>query len=226
MHILIAEDDLDMQKILKLYLQKEGFIVNTVSNGQAAVEFLSEHFVNLIIMDWMMPVMNGIQACREIRRLQIPAKILMLTAKGESEDEIKGLTCGADDYLRKPFNIQILLLRVRKLCHAENMLWFQDIRLNPRTMEVTKQGEAILLTKTEYELLKFFLSNQHQVLSREVLLDHIWGIDYEGDSRTVDTTVRRLRMKIGEETIQTRVGLGYIMTSDGCKKTAGRELII
>lgn len=214
MHILIVEDDLDMQKILKLYLQKEGFIVSMVSNGQDAIDFLSENHVHLVIMDWMMPVMDGIQTCREIRLLQIPTKILMLTAKGDNEDEIKGLTCGADDYLRKPFNIQILLLRIRKLCRAENMLSFQDIRLNPDTMEVTKHGERVILTKTEYELLRFFLSNQNQVLPRELLLDHIWGIDYKGDIRTVDTTIRRLRIKIGDNIIQTRVGLGYIITSN------------
>ncbi len=214
MRVLIVEDDLDMRKILKLYLQKEGFIVSIVSNGQEAIDFLSENQVHLVIMDWMMPVKNGVQTCREIRLLRIPTKILMLTAKGDNEDEITGLTCGADDYLRKLFNIQILLLRIRKLCHAENLLSFQDIRLNPDTMEVTKHGERIILTKTEYELLKFFLSNQNQVLSRELLLDHIWGIDYEGDIRTVDTTIRRLRLKIGDTIIQTRVGLGYMITSN------------
>lgn len=211
MHILIAEDDLDMQKILRLYLRKDGFEVSVVSNGKEAVDFLSEHQVDLVIMDWMMPVQDGIQTCREIRLLHIPTKILMLTAKGQNEDEIQGLTCGADDYLRKPFDIQILLLRVRKLCQSENTMSYRDILLNPDTMEVTKQGEKLALTKTEYELLKFFLSNQRRILSRESLLDHIWGMDYEGDIRTVDTTVRRLRKKIGEDIIQTRIGLGYMM---------------
>lgn len=211
MHILIAEDNLDMQKILKLYLQKDGFEVSIVSNGRDAIDFLSENQVDLVIMDWMMPIQDGIQTCREIRLLHIPIKILMLTAKGDDEDEIQGLTCGADDYLRKPFDIQILLLRIRKLCHAENVLSYQDILLNPDTMEVTKQRQKIILTKTEYELLKFFLSNQRRILTREILLDHIWGMDYEGDIRTVDTNIRRLRKKIGENTIQTRVGLGYVM---------------
>lgn len=147
----------------------------------------------------------------QIRLLHIPTKILMLTAKGRNEDEIQGLVSGADDYLRKPFDIQVLLLRVRKLCRTENLLSCGTIQLNPDTMEVTRQGEKILLTKTEYELLKFFLSNQRTVLSRETLLNHVWGMDYEGDARTVDTTVRRLRRKIGEEMIRTRVGLGYVM---------------
>lgn len=211
MHILIAEDDPDMQKILQLYLQKAGFEVSVVSNGKDAIDFLTVHPVDLVIMDWMMPVLNGIQTCREIRLLHIPTKILMLTAKGQNEDEIKGLTCGADDYLRKPFDIQILLLRIRKLCHAENILSCQDILLNPDTSEVTKQGKKLMLTKTEYALLKFLLSNQRRVLSREILLDHIWGMDYEGDIRTVDTAIRRLRKKIGEDMIQTRIGLGYVM---------------
>lgn len=211
MHILIAEDDTDMQKILKLYLQKDGYVVSVVSNGKEAIAFLSEHVVDLVLLDWMMPIQDGIQTCRDIRQLHIPTKILMLTAKGENEDEVQGLTCGADDYLRKPFDIQVLLLRIRKLCQTEDILSYQDILLNPQTMEVTKNWERISLTKTEYELLKFFLVNQRRILSRDMLLDHIWGMDYEGDIRAVDTAIRRLRKKIGENVIQTKIGLGYIL---------------
>lgn len=211
MHILIAEDDTDMQKILKLYLQKDGYVVSVVSNGKEAIAFLSEHVVDLVLLDWMMPIQDGIQTCRDIRQLHIPTKILMLTAKGENEDEVQGLSCGADDYLRKPFDIQVLLLRIRKLCQTEDILSYQDILLNPQTMEVTKKGERISLTKTEYELLKFFLANQRRILSRDMLLDHIWGMDYEGDIRAVDTAIRRLRKKIGENMIQTKIGLGYIL---------------
>lgn len=211
MHILIAEDDTDMQKILKLYLQKDGYVVSVVSNGKEAIAFLSEHVVDLVHLDWMMPIQDGIQTCRDIRQLHIPTKILMLTAKGENEDEVQGLSCGADDYLRKPFDIQVLLLRIRKLCQTEDILLYQDILLNSQTMEVTKKGERISLTKTEYELLKFFLANQRRILSRDMLLDHIWGMDYEGDIRAVDTAIRRLRKKIGENMIQTKIGLGYIL---------------
>lgn len=211
MHILIAEDDTDMQKILKLYLQKDGYVVSVVSNGKEAIAFLSEHVVDLVLLDWMMPIQDGIQTCRDIRQLHIPTKILMLTAKGENEDEVQGLSCGADDYLRKPFDIQVLLLRIRKLCQTEDILLYQDILLNSQTMEVTKKGERISLTKTEYELLKFFLANQRRILSRDMLLDHIWGMDYEGDIRAVDTAIQRLRKKIGENMIQTKIGLGYIL---------------
>ena len=211
MHILIAEDDTDMQKILKLYLQKDGYVVSVVSNGKEAIAFLSEHVVDLVLLDWMMPIQDGIQTCRDIRQLHIPTKILMLTAKGENEDEVQGLSCGADDYLRKPFDIQVLLLRIRKLCQTEDILLYQDILLNSQTMEVTKKGERISLTKTEYELLKFFLANERRILSRDMLLDHIRGMDYEGDIRAVDTAIRRLRKKIGENMIQTKIGLGYIL---------------
>ena len=135
----------------------------------------------------------------------------MLTAKGENESEVTGLSCGADDYLRKPFDIQVLLLRIKKLCNAADVLQFHEIRLNPVTMEVTKDHKKMVLTKTEFELLKYFLSNQNIVLSREQLLNHVWGMDYGGDPRTVDTNIRRLRKKIGEDLIQTRIGMGYMM---------------
>lgn len=212
MKVLIAEDDIDMQKILKLYLDREGYETAVVSNGEDAVGYLLEHPVDLVLMDWMMPVQDGVRTCREIRSLHIPVKILMLTAKGENEDEIAGLSCGADDYLRKPFDIKILLLRIKKLCKLEGTLRFRDIMLNQDTCQVTKQGEELTLTKTEYELLRLFLSNQRIILSREQILAQIWGMDYEGDIRTVDTHIRRLRGKIGGDCIRTRIGVGYVMS--------------
>lgn len=211
MNILIAEDEDDMRKILKLYLQKEGYHVDSVSNGKEAVRFLTEHDVDLLLLDWMMPVQDGIQTCREIRALNLPVKILMLTAKGENGHEILGLSCGADDYVRKPFDIQILLLRIKKLCNLEGMLRCGDITLNQDTFEVRKGGGVITLTKTEFDLLRYFLVNQRIILTREQILNHVWGMGFEGDIRTVDTHIRRLRKKIGGEYIQTRVGMGYVM---------------
>lgn len=211
MHILIAEDELDMQKILKLYLQKEGYQVSVVSNGREAVDFLSDCPADLVLLDWMMPVQDGIETCKEIRLMGIPVKILMLTARGQNRDEVAGLSCGADDYLRKPFDMEVLLLRVKKLCQAENVLRFREVMLNQDTMEVTKQNEKVALTKTEFELLRIFLKNQRIVLSRDTLLNRVWGMDFDGDARTVDTHIRRLRKKIGEDYIKTRVGMGYVM---------------
>lgn len=211
MKILIAEDDIDMQKILKLYLEREGYETASVSNGEMAVSYLTDHAVDLVLLDWMMPVKDGISACREIRSLNIATKILMLTAKGEIEHEITGLSCGADDYLRKPFDIQVLLLRIKKLCGTEGVLKYQELSLNPDTREVTKAGKSLTLTKTEFELLRCFLTNQRIVLTREQLLNQVWGMDFEGELRTVDTHIRRLRKKIGEESIRTRIGMGYVM---------------
>ena len=238
MHILIAEDHPDLRKILTLYLQKEGYQVSVVSNGQEAITYLMERcglkkeaknnlgltfskspsshapatLPDLLILDWMMPVQDGIQPCREIRALNLPIKILMLTAKGETEHEILGLTSGADDYVRKPFDIKVLLLRIKKLCRLEGILCCGDISLNQETFEVRKGNTRLALTKTEYEMLRYFLSNQRITLTREQLLNHAWGMDFEGDSRTVDTHIRRLRRKIGEEYIKTRIGIGYVIS--------------
>lgn len=238
MHILIAEDHPDLRKILTLYLQKEGYQVSVVSNGQEAITYLMERcglkkeaknnlgltfskspsshapatLPDLLILDWMMPVQDGIQTCREIRALNLPIKILMLTAKGETEHEILGLTSGADDYVRKPFDIKVLLLRIKKLCRLEGILCCGDISLNQETFEVRKGNTRLALTKTEFEMLRYFLSNQRITLTREQLLNHAWGMDFEGDSRTVDTHIRRLRRKIGEEYIKTRIGIGYVIS--------------
>lgn len=238
MHILIAEDHPDLRKILTLYLQKEGYQVSVVSNGQEAITYLMERcglkkeaknnlgltfskspsshapatLPDLLILDWMMPVQDGIQTCREIRALNLPIKILMLTAKGETEHEILGLTSGADDYVRKPFDIKVLLLRIKKLCRLEGILCCGDISLNQETFEVRKGNTRLALTKTEYEMLRYFLSNQRITLTREQLLNHVWGMDFEGDSRTVDTHIRRIRRKIGEEYIKTRIGIGYVIS--------------
>ena len=237
MHILIAEDHPDLRKILTLYLQKEGYQVSVVSNGQEAITYLMERcglkkeaknnlgltfskspsshapatLPDLLILDWMMPVQDGIQTCREIRALNLPIKILMLTANRETEHEILGLTSGADDYVRKPFDIKVLLLRIKKLCRLEGILCCGDISLNQETFEVRKGNIPVVLTRTEYELLRYFLTNQRIILTREQLLNQVWGMDFEGDSRTVDTHIRRLRRKIGEEYIKTRIGIGYVM---------------
>lgn len=211
MHLLIAEDDENMCKILKLYLQKEGYTVDVVSNGEDAISYFESHQADLLLLDWMMPKKSGIEVCKSIRQMQIPVKILMLTAKNHVDDELQGLVIGADDYIRKPFDMKVLLIRIKKLCNVEAVLSFQDLFLNPVTHEVEKNHKRLELTKKEYELLKYFLSNQKVILSREQILNHVWGMDYEGDARTVDTHIRRLRKKIGISYIRTKVGIGYVM---------------
>lgn len=211
MKILVAEDDGNMRKILKLYLQKEGYDVECVSDGEEVVNYFEEKTADILLLDWMMPKKDGIETCRELRLMKIPVKIIMLTAKTTSENEFHGLSIGADDYIRKPFDMKVLLIRIKKLCHIETDLYFKDILLNQAAHEVYIGENRIELTKKEFDLLFYFMSNQNLVLSREKILDSVWGIDYDGDIRTVDTHIRRLRKKIGESYVQTIFGVGYMM---------------
>lgn len=212
MKILIAEDELDMQKILKLYFENAGYDVVTASNGKEAFEKVCQDKFDLLIADWMMPKMNGIQLCKEIRFYALPIKIIILTAKSEIENEITGLSCGADDYLRKPFEPKILLLRVKKLLHMENVLQCGDLSVNIKDQTVFKRNEEVRLTQKEFKLLQVFLQNKGITLTRDLLLQRVWGDEYNGDERTLDTHIRRLRSKIGKECITTYVGLGYRMS--------------
>ncbi|MTK63367.1 MAG: response regulator transcription factor [Methanobacterium sp.] len=211
MKILVAEDNLDMQNIIRLYLTREGYQVSTASDGNEALELLYTEPFDLVVLDWMMPGTDGIAVCNTIRELHIPAKIIMLTAKGEAQNEITGLSCGADDYIKKPFKPRILLLRIQKLLQLEQVLYCGTVFLNQQTQIVKQNDRELNLSKKEYELLHFFLLNQNQILSREQLLNQIWGMDYEGDERTVDTHIRRVRSKIGDTYIKTHIGLGYSM---------------
>lgn len=211
MKILVAEDDGNMRKILKLYLQKEGYDVECVSDGEEVLNYFEEKTADILLLDWMMPKKDGIETCRELRLMKIPVKIIMLTAKTTSENEFHGLSIGADDYIRKPFDMKVLLIRIKKLCHIETELYFKDILLNQAAHEVYIGENRIELTKKEFDLLFYFMSNQNLVLSREKILDSVWGIDYDGDIRTVDTHIRRLRKKIGESYVQTIFGVGYMM---------------
>lgn len=211
MRILIAEDDPDMRKILTLYLKKEGYSVTEVENGEKALSYLESEKADLLLLDWMMPIKDGIDVCKEVRSLNIPLKILMLTAKSENDHEILGLTMGADDYIRKPFDMKVLLLRIKKLCRQEHELRCGELSLNQQTMLAHLGEKKLVLTKTEFELLRFFMLNVSINLSREQLLAGVWGQEYEGDTRTVDTHVRRLRAKIGEDRIKTNIGMGYTL---------------
>lgn len=209
MKILIAEDNSDMLKILTLYLTKEGYEVIAVTDGEEAIAYLLEHKVDLAILDWMMPQKSGIEVCRDIRNFQLPVKVMMLTAKNSVEDEISSLSYGADEYIRKPFEPRVLLLRIKKLCGEGSALRLGTLSLNPESRTVTEGNRAIRMTKTEFELLWYFMLNPGKVLSREMILEKVWGTDYDGDIRTVDTHIRRLRNKIGEAYLVTHIGCGY-----------------
>lgn len=211
MRILIAEDEADMRKILRLYLERDGYEVETARDGKEALDKLCAGHFDLLIADWMMPVMSGTLLLCQIKALSIPVKTVMLTAKGEAQDEVTGLTCGADDYIRKPFEPQVLLLRIRKLLQIEEELRCGDITLNHGLHRVMNGQEEVVLTLKEFNLLETLMKNKGITLSREALLNRVWGDDYDGDDRTVDTHIRRLRNKIGKQYITTFVGVGYRM---------------
>lgn len=211
MRVLIAEDEYDMNKILCIYLKNEGYNIESVFDGKSALNILFEKSFDLVILDWMMPYIDGITICKKVRSYKIPIKIIMLTAKSETDNEFIGLSCGADDYIKKPFEPKVLLLRIKKLFHMENILSCGDISLNQETQIVKNMDVEIKLSKKEYELLLTLLLNQGMIWSREKLLDQVWGMDYIGEERTVDTHIRRLRSKIGQNYIITHIGLGYSM---------------
>lgn len=211
MRILIAEDEAGMQKILRLYLEKAGYQVEVAGDGEAAVQLACSRHFDLVLLDWMMPRLSGIEVCKQLRLYGSPAKILMLTARGESADELAGLSGGADDYVKKPFEPAILLLRIQKLLQTERLVTCGALSLNRQTHLVSRGGVPVELTRKEYDLLCALMCSQNQVVPRESLLTQVWGMDYDGDERTLDTHIRRLRGKIGEDYILTQVGLGYKM---------------
>lgn len=206
--ILIADDEQDMLRILSAYFKKEGYEVCTAENGEEALDVFYREKVDLAILDWMMPKQSGIEVCREIKA-RSDKKVLILTAKSEEEDELKALSIGADEYIRKPFHPKILVLRAKKLLGDEKGLRYQSLRIDPEGNKIYKDGIDLQLTKTEFELMCSLVRHRGQILSRQQLLDFVWGLDYFGDARTVDTHVRRLREKVGENMIKTHRGLGY-----------------
>ncbi|GCD10136.1 response regulator transcription factor [Clostridium tagluense] len=213
MNILIADDEKQMVKILSAYFQKEGFNTITAVDGEEALDLFHLHKIDLAILDWMMPKVSGVEVCKYIKE-NSNAKVLILTAKTQNEDEIKALNCGADEYIKKPFDPRILLIRAKKLINISDVININDIKINTDEQRVYKNGEALKLTKIEYDLLISFVRNKGIILSRDKLIDLVWGMDYEGDYRTVDTHIRRLRSKIGEDSIKTYRRLGYSMEAD------------
>lgn len=198
-----------MLKIIRLYLEKAGHEVGIATDGEQALEELYNQNYDLIISDWMMPHMSGVELCRRVRALEIPVKIIMLTAKSQVSDEIIGLKEGADDYIKKPFEPQLLLLRIEKMFNLENELKCKYISLNFKTSTVFVRGKELKLTNKEWLLLEYLMKNKGTTLSRNKLIETVWGLEYDGDERTLDTHIKRLRDKIGKEYITTFVGIGY-----------------
>ena len=214
--ILVVDDEERMRKLVRDFLVKDGYTVLEASDGEEAIEkFYGEKDIALLILDVMMPRMDGWQVCREIRK-ESRVPIIMLTARGEEQDELLGFELGVDEYIAKPFSPRILVARVGALLRRsqgvqEEKMSAGGIELDKTAHQAYVDGEPIELSVKEFELLAYFLENQGIALSRETILNHVWNYDYYGDARTIDTHVKKLRSKMGEKgnLIKTVWGLGY-----------------
>ena len=214
--VMIADDEERIRKLVRDYLERESFSVLEAADGEEALDLFYEHpDVALILLDVMMPKLDGWQVCREIRETsQVP--IIMLTARADEHDELKGFEMGVDEYIAKPFSPKVLMARVAAILRrtstaAETRLERGAIMLDRTAHEVTVDGKRVDLSFKEFELLAYFMENQGVALSRENILNQVWNYDYYGDARTIDTHVKKLRSKLGEEgaRIHTVWGVGY-----------------
>ena len=214
MKILVVDDEKLIRDVVKEYLQLDGFTVEEASNGDEAVELSMQNEYNLIIMDIMMPKKDGYQTVREIKKVK-DVPVLMLSARGEEFDKLIGFDLGIDDYVTKPFSPKELVARVKAIIKRNEKigvkLEFGGLVLDDKAHEVSIDGKSVNLTPKEYDLLKYFVSNNHIALSREQLLTNIWGYDFYGDDRTVDTHVKTLRHQLGKygQYIKTVRKVGY-----------------
>ena len=215
-NILIVEDEIRIRFLLRDYFQKEDFLVYEAENGKEALEIFKSNKIDLIILDIMMPVMDGLTVLEKIREVStIP--VILLTAKGQEEDKLQGYDFGADDYITKPFSPKVLVAKVKALLKRtsekidSSTQNFNGLVINKLSREVKIDENILSLSPKEYEHLIYLASNEGIALSRDNILDNVWGIDYYGDIRTVDTNVKRLREKLGDKAnyIVTVRGSGY-----------------
>ncbi len=214
--ILIADDEMRMRRVIRDYLQIKGYTVLEASDGLEALSLMERRGADLVLLDVMMPHMDGFEACRRIRQ-RWATPIIMLTARGEEEDELQGFSLGADEYIVKPFSLKILLARVEAVLRRETRkpagqtTGARGLTVDTEGRVVRVDGTPVELTYTEYELLLYLISNSGIALSRDRILENVWRFDYDGDARTVDTHVKKLRCKLGArgEYIRTIRGIGY-----------------
>ncbi len=217
--ILLVDDDINVIEILTLYLKKENFIIETAGDGEEALEETESFQPDLIILDIMMPKMDGLEVIKSLRKNnEVP--IILLSAKGEEFDRILGLELGADDYVTKPFSprevvarVKVILKRVKQVKinneDNSNVIYYPKLTIDPQERRVTVRNESLDLSPKEYKLLLLLAKHPKQVFSREQLCDRVWGIDYYGDMRTVDVHINWLRDKLDLDYIQTVWGVGY-----------------
>lgn len=219
--ILLAEDDEALVALMLFHLERDGFEVVRAADGEEALLLAREQVPDLVLLDWMMERLSGIEVCRRLRRHAETANvpIIMVTARGEEADRVRGLETGADDYLTKPFSPRELLARIHAVLRrvrpalAGQVLRFDDLEMDLASHRVTRGGRRIALKPTEYRLLKLFLENPRRVFTREAILDSAWGRDSDVEPRTIDVQIRRLRIALNEgggaDLIRTVRSAGY-----------------
>lgn len=221
--ILIVEDEWKIARFMQMELTHEGYHASIETNGRRALDRIMQEEFSLVLLDVMLPEMDGLEVCRRVRAVST-VPIIMVTAKDDIEDKVRGLDTGADDYLTKPFAIQELLARTRAALRkhkqarqpeSDNELRLKNIVLFPARYEVQVGGQTVELTKKEYDLLAYLIRNKHVVLDRENILQEVWGYDYAGDTNIVDVYIRYLRSKLDEpfsqKYIHTVRGFGYVV---------------
>ena len=223
MRILVVEDEKDLNNIITKHLKKNNFSVDNVFNGEEALEYLDYGTYDLIILDIMLPKVNGYEVIKKLRENKNETAVLMLTARDSIDDKIKGLDLGADDYLIKPFDFGELLARIRALVrrkygNTSNTMEIDDLCIDIAKKTVVRGGKNIELTGKEYEVLEYLIQNKGHVLSRDKIRDSVWDYGYEGESNIIDVLIKNIRKKIdignSKPLIHTKRGLGYVLKED------------
>ncbi|MFA3800007.1 response regulator transcription factor [Leptotrichia hongkongensis] len=223
MKILLAEDEVDLNNVVTRYLKKNGYSVDSVLDGEEALDYLEYSEYDLVILDIMMPKVDGFEVIKKLRDKRNHTSVLMLTARDSADDKVKGLDLGADDYIVKPFDFNELLARIRavvrrKYGNSSNKLVIGDLILDTSEKSVTRAGKQIELTGKEYEVLEYLMQSKNRILSRDQIKEHVWDFDYEGDSNIIDVLIKNIRKKIdienGKQIIYTKRGLGYVIKED------------
>ena len=218
--ILVVEDDAQIQELIVEFLGSQEYIVDTANDGVEGYEKFKENSYDLVILDVMMPKLDGYSLCKMIKKNNKQIPVMFLTALGDEESELKGFDLEADDYISKPFSFNILIKRVEALLRRcnntnesenEDIFLFEELRLDEKLFKVYIQNEEIELTLKEFNILKLLIQSYPMVVSREMLMDKIWGYDYYGDTRVIDAHMKNIRRKIKVDYIKTIKGVGYVL---------------
>ncbi|MCC5602747.1 response regulator transcription factor [Nostoc favosum] len=219
-NILLVEDEVKLARFVELELSSEGYNINVAHDGIAGLTLARELSPDLVILDWMLPGLSGLEICRRLRATGISIPVILLTAKDEVNDRVAGLDAGADDYVVKPFSIEELLARIRAHLRRtqetdQDIFQFEDLSLNHRTRQVYRGKRAIELTAKEFDLLEYMLSHPRQVFTKDQILQKVWGYDFMGNSNIIEVYIRYLRLKLEENNekrlVHTVRGVGYVL---------------